>query len=78
MVVVLGDFSGGGLMGGSVIVEIEGFEALEDGRSAIELGFDPEIGVGVVVKSWFVGGEPGGEGDGENHEVEEEEEKSGG
>lgn len=80
MVVV--DFSGGGLMGGNVIVEIEGFEALEDGGSASELGFEvgkvEEIGVGVVVMGWFVGGEAGGEGDGENHEVEEEEEDSGG
>lgn len=76
------DFSGGELRGGNVIVEIEGFEALKDGGSASELGFEvgvlAEIGVGVAVRGWFVGGEAGGEGDGENHEVEENEEKGGG
>ena len=76
MVVV--DFSGRGLRGGNVIVEIEGFEALEEGGSASELGLEvlmrrlklAEIGVGVVVMGWLVGGEAGGEGDGEDHEVQ--------
>uniref|UniRef100_A0A7C9E6U2 Uncharacterized protein n=1 Tax=Opuntia streptacantha TaxID=393608 RepID=A0A7C9E6U2_OPUST len=84
--VVVVDFSGRGLRGGNVIVEIEGFEALEEGGSASELGLEvlmrrlklAEIGVGVVVMGWLVGGEAGGEGDGEDHEVQEDEEESGG